>query len=1196
RERLANSPGCLRPCNNFVTANFRPFSPTVQVGETLNFTNQSTNANRYEWLLDGQIISNDSDLETFFFNTGEYRLTLVAYSNDPTSCRPDSTALTLKVECNIEPDFAIAPPNPLPGERLFLTNQSTLADEFEWYVNGELVGTERNYDFVPPSPADYTIELLARSQYCETKFLKGVSVGTPQPVEPAIQGLGLPIWLQPYTDQNWLDFRDLSTNNIGTNDFNHFANVAFGGCGEPVFAINFANDATAENTNRPLQIISGDNFSEVQVIEDILINPTKDKVQLVPVPTVPDSWYLIYEAQEVTDVPNNALVYTTIQQSGGEITVIDKNRPILDSFDDYIIGMMEKAVGIDPINPRELQLIAQGRSIVSDNNSGFGLFQIEVDGTGITTIQYNRQATAPSNFDELRNDELAEITISNTGSQITYYRQNAGVIYIYDPIDFQNRRSIKINDLRLIPIGEAGGLQEIATVIQASNNFDYPLAHLSNLKTTILDLEFSPNGDFLYIVGDAVRTPAYIGQIDLTLDEPTVRLNFTDDAWFYNPDTEQYNADPSATTNHVIDNIENSFTGQFYFRTANSNVLYGLPEPNALLPQSLVPTAFNWATDEYEDIELAINTPTYQPNLPEQIDGYNYLNFTETPFLITRTDCELNCEASGKIYLQFAGENLDSFDLVDCPTLVSTCLRDDVSYDLYDPQTGVLSESVLSGGIINYPPGSSAFNFLDIAPCGEVCFNGLDDDGDGLVDCFDNDCCGSSNCVDFYADVCGTNGCGADYQPDVPTDFMLRTDISGTGLVDGEFLYMDGNPVIGDLDGDGTNEIIIPPNASSDRFGFQNYLTVLRTDTLPYRVEKYWIFLIQNTSNIAIADLDRNGKAEILIYVDQINSNNDLVCAMEMDDDNRLIDKWNTTEDIRHPDEEVGAGSTIGVADFNQDGISELYIGDNILVATLNGWQPILSDLQLAESGSTRALGLANIRSIAADVLPQSADCPSCDGLELVIGNHVIAFTINTVTGEAEDVLVRTLVDHLGGWTSIADVDLDGDLDAIIIKQTPVSTLTYWDIQNENESTTLEFPVQGLISNSQPVIGEVNGDGIPDIIVHINGNIEVFNYTNGFTNLWTKRTIIPENHDFPLVLYDFNNDKKQEILTLANRNKLSVFDATSPDPLLEIEVPATRDPGMPIIADLDQDGDTEIFFHANTSYSVQRIAGRRVMP
>ncbi|MFK7936480.1 MAG: gliding motility-associated C-terminal domain-containing protein, partial [Saprospiraceae bacterium] len=47
---------------------------------------------------------------------------------------------------------------------------------------------------------------------------------------------------------------------------------------------------------------------------------------------------------------------------------------------------------------------------------------------------------------------------------------------------------------------------------------------------------------------------------------------------------------------------------------------------------------------------------------------------------------------------------------------------------------------------------------------------------------------------------------------------------------------------------------------------------------------------------------------------------------------------------------------------------------------------------------------------------------------------------------------------------------------------------------------------------------------------------------------------------------------------------------------LEIEVPATRDPGMPIIADLDQDGDTEIFFHANTSYSVQRIAGRRVMP
>ena len=77
----------------------------------------------------------------------------------------------------------------------------------------------------------------------------------------------------------------------------------------------------------------------------------------------------------------------------------------------------------------------------------------------------------------------------------------------------------------------------------------------------------------------------------------------------------------------------------------------------------------------------------------------------------------------------------------------------------------------------------------------EICNNGIDDDGNGLIDCYDPQCNGNPDCSDFFygkpALTCTTN-------PTNPT-FSLNTLWQSPMNVSARSTMM-----VGDMDGDGT--------------------------------------------------------------------------------------------------------------------------------------------------------------------------------------------------------------------------------------------------------------------------------------------------------------------------------------------------------------------------------------------------------
>ncbi len=328
----------------------------------------------------------------------------------------------------------------------------------------------------------------------------------------------------------------------------------------------------------------------------------------------------------------------------------------------------------------------------------------------------------------------------------------------------------------------------------------------------------------------------------------------------------------------------------------------------------------------------------------------------------------------------------------------------------------------------------------------EICNNGIDDDGDGFVDCFDSDCTETAECEGFYLG----NDASCEAEPSELPAFKLKFAYSS----DDDVVNNLSRISIGDLDSDGIPEII-----TQNRYTKRIFLL----NGIDGSVKKS---VVGNSGTVLWRSAIANVKGDNCAWVYTVEGNK--VVAYDCE----LVKQWasENTGDERF---------NIGFADFDGDGQAELYYKDEI--------RDPITGVRLAR-GDRANWDKTGDGSVAVDIKGD-------EDLELVLNDKI--YRVNTSASRTQDSWSLTKIDDAnigyklkGGnsesaTTSVADYNLDGFLDVIFTgaDENNYTTVFFWDVENE---TTKEYTYTESIANygkgwhngtGRINIGDLDGDG-----------------------------------------------------------------------------------------------------------------------
>lgn len=431
----------------------------------------------------------------------------------------------------------------------------------------------------------------------------------------------------------------------------------------------------------------------------------------------------------------------------------------------------------------------------------------------------------------------------------------------------------------------------------------------------------------------------------------------------------------------------------------------------------------------------------------------------------------------------------------------------------------------------------------------ENCTNGLDDDGDGLIDCYDQDCTCTGQCDSFYYTTCNAD---CFFVPPCGNILLGVQWISDAETGDYSTL------VAGDMDRDGIPDVVTYRVNKPD-------LYILDGATGKTKVHimgpTYW----EGGTGVAIADLDHDGFGEIII------TGNDLrLYCYEHDGTLKYQSPGLVGYDWRYH-------YTIpSIADMDHDGWAEIVIGNQVF----NGQTGAL----LAQAGPAAAAGEHPARvatgysfcsSVAMDVLP-TGFCPDCDGLEIVAGNQV--FSVNLTVGTVTPIVTAPMA-YSDGFTSLADFDRDGDLDAIVQgRKNGQNTVYCWEIETPvvmHEYALLNNWLEGA---SRVNIADLDGDGRLDI--SFVGHPWLYALDNDFKELWRVANV--DNSSVTCSsIFDFCGDGSSDVI-YRGQEYLRVIEGATGAVIWQDNCTSATHFENPLVLDVDADGQTEILIQCGT--------------
>jgi len=479
-----------------------------------------------------------------------------------------------------------------------------------------------------------------------------------------------------------------------------------------------------------------------------------------------------------------------------------------------------------------------------------------------------------------------------------------------------------------------------------------------------------------------------------------------------------------------------------------------------------------------------------------------------------------------------------------------------------------------------------------VLPCPEFCDNGLDDDEDGLVDCFDTDCdCFDSDTFCLVDPPVNNFAAKLDWQSSVN-----EASVSSVPMVANLNPQQDSIP-----------EILIIPSSSAISTVNTFRLLIFNGDgsnasnpnvlDIPQGLDGY------PAVHPTVADLDGNGVPEVII----VTKDSKIRVFTDFDPNaNPCMKLWTVSV------QNAANGNTRAfVADFDGDGVGEIFSGNRVFKLDLtNPSAPILSQV-LVGNGARGLLGWAASEpaesSTAADLLSPS-DCngdPDCDGLEIAAGFHIYSIDIDLSDGDGYQIKVQrdlNILDanhsHTDGYTSVADLDLDGTPEIIVSgRRDNTSGLYVWNknglVQNFTHPTYNQ--VYGMVCVANVFDDKTAGfaQDFPELIAcHTPGmlclNLQKAQATPA-QPFWWKLPTIDGSGLTGATVFDFNGDGLSEIVYRDEQNLRIMYGGAAPFPpgvgvernwYKTVAGSGTFDE-YPVVADVDNDGEAEI---AVTSY------------